>query len=124
MQHLIAAFVALALFPVAQAAAAAAPVPLAKYSISSWTSRDGVPGVVSAVAQDRDGYLWIGTNEALIRFDGARFVRWEAPALAGSGVSVLTSGRDGSLWVGFFGNGALRRLRDGAVVNYGRADGL
>ena len=123
MKHLIAALVVLVLLPSARAIAAAESVPLAKYSITSWTSKDGVPGIVGAVAQDRDGYLWIGTNEALIRFDGARFVRWEGPALAGSGVSVLTSDRDGSLWVGFIGNGALSRIRDGEVVNYECATG-
>jgi signal transduction histidine kinase/ligand-binding sensor domain-containing protein len=95
-----------------------------RYSVSSWSAKDGVSGVVTALTQDRDGYLWIGTNEGLFRFDGVRFVRWDGRLLAGYGVGALAPDRDGSLWVGFFGNGALSRIADGSVENFGPSHGL
>src|SRR5215813_636181 len=48
------------------------------YSLRSWTTRDGLPGhIVRAFAQDREGYLWVGTERGLARFDGFRFVTWD-----------------------------------------------
>jgi len=46
---------------------------------------------VSAIAQDADGFLWLGTDDGLIRFDGVRFVAWEA--LGGSALPRLTCAR-------------------------------
>jgi ligand-binding sensor domain-containing protein len=41
-----------------------------------WQSEDGLPSnVVRAVAQAADGYLWVGTAEGVVRFDGKRFTR-------------------------------------------------
>ena len=40
---------------------------------------DGVPiGPVYAIAQDAEGYLWLGTTRGVVRFDGARFTPWDA----------------------------------------------
>jgi ligand-binding sensor domain-containing protein len=39
-----------------------------------WRVRDGLPqNAVQALAQTPDGYLWIGTNGGLVRFDGSKF---------------------------------------------------
>src|SRR5262245_10501452 len=63
-----------------------------------WRSRayriaDGLPSnIVNAIAQDRDGYLWLGTSSGLVRFDGANFVLWGAdvdPALPSESISAL-----------------------------------
>jgi len=44
---------------------------------SSWKSEQGLPGNwIECILQTRDGYLWLGTPEGLIRFDGIRFVRF------------------------------------------------
>src|ERR1019366_8879127 len=41
----------------------------------SWQKEQGLPqNVVHALAQTRDGYLWIGSDDGVARFDGARFV--------------------------------------------------
>ena len=40
---------------------------------SAWTARDGLRGIVSALAQTADGFLWVGTTEGLYRFDGMTF---------------------------------------------------
>src|SRR5215475_10542205 len=77
---------------------------IGQYAHSSWTSRDDNHlGLVYAFAQTLDGYLWIGTEFGLLRFDGTRFVSWQPPApqrLPNVGVSALFVSRDGRLWIG------------------------
>lgn len=67
--------------------------------------------------QTRDGYLWMGTEEGLARFDGMRFVvrdRQNAPALRSAFISSLFEAPDGTLWIGTYGGG-LARLRNGRI---------
>ncbi|HWW59883.1 MAG TPA: two-component regulator propeller domain-containing protein, partial [Thermoanaerobaculia bacterium] len=84
----------------------------------SWTSEAGLPqATIYAIVQTRDGYLWIGTEEGLVRFDGVRFVvidRQNAPALRSPFVSALYEAPDGTLWIGTYGGG-IARLRDGRI---------
>jgi ligand-binding sensor domain-containing protein len=49
-----------------------------QYLHTSWTQEEGgaLPAI-QAMAQTADGYVWLGTSNGLIRFDGMRFVRWE-----------------------------------------------
>src|ERR1043166_838201 len=52
---------------------------LTDYLVTSWSVRNGLPSNgVWALAQDPVGYLWVGTDGGLIRFDGVRFVTWDA----------------------------------------------
>jgi signal transduction histidine kinase/ligand-binding sensor domain-containing protein len=45
-----------------------------RFVVKSWQSEDGLPGnVIRAILKDEQGYLWIGTAEGLVRFDGNRF---------------------------------------------------
>jgi ligand-binding sensor domain-containing protein len=47
--------------------------------MTSWTLADGMPiGPVSAMVQDKEGYLWLGTTSGVVRFDGARFTPWNS----------------------------------------------
>jgi len=47
---------------------------ISQYIVHSWTSEDGLPqNTVTAVVQTADGYLWLGTEEGLARFDGVSF---------------------------------------------------
>ena len=85
------------------------------------------PSPISAVAQDHEGYLWLGTASGPVRFDGVRFVLWQptdSPRLPKAPVRTLCVARDGSLWVGFGGRGFVSRIINGVVRNYGEADGL
>jgi diguanylate cyclase (GGDEF)-like protein len=72
---------------------------------------DEVPAhLTTALAQDRQGFLWIGTQAGLVRFDGSRFEVFRSnpddPAtLGGSYVRSLLAARDGRLWVGTFSGG-------------------
>ena len=77
---------------------------ISQYGHTSWRLQDGVfEGVPHAMTQTADGYLWVGTEAGLLRFDGVRFVPWVAPAgTALSNVSIysLLGARDGTLWIG------------------------
>ena len=77
---------------------------VSQYAHTSWKVRDGVfRGGIAAVTQTPDGYLWLGTEFGLIRFDGVAAVPWQPPShasLAGRPVLKLLTTRDGTLWVG------------------------
>ncbi len=91
---------------------------LTQARLSVWTSESGLPqNTVDVILQTRDGYLWLGTEEGLVRFDGMRAVisdRQSAPALRSSFVSSLFEAADGTLWIGTYGGG-LTRMRDGRI---------
>src|SRR4029079_9693920 len=50
---------------------------LTDYTLTSWSRKDGLTGPVWAIAQDGDGFLWLGNDDGLVRFDGVRFVPWD-----------------------------------------------
>jgi diguanylate cyclase (GGDEF)-like protein len=91
---------------------------LTQSRLSVWNSDAGLPqNTIEAIVQTRDGYLWMGTEEGLVRFDGVRFVvsdRQSAPALRSSFVSSLFEAPDGTLWIGTYGGG-LARMRNGRI---------
>ena len=95
---------------------------------TAWIGRDGAPGSISALAQTRDGYLWIGSSLGLYRFDGIRFVAYPfgpgVPPLPSLDVSSLAADPDAGLWVGLRTAGVLHLRADGSTVSYGRASGL
>ena len=76
------------------------------YVRGNWSIQDGLPQIsASSIAQDRDGYLWVGTFSGLARFDGVRFVSYtpeSAPGLPGVWIRALHLARDGKLWVGTY----------------------
>jgi len=52
---------------------------ISQYAHTAWTIREGfLTGVVSSIAQTADGYLWVGTETGLFRFDGVRLMPWQA----------------------------------------------
>lgn len=65
-----------------------------------WMGSDGGPSQVGAIAQTRDGYLWLGTNDSLARFDGHRFVRHQAGHGQALGTVSALLAVDNALWVG------------------------
>ena len=93
---------------------------------TAWSAKDGIPGPVRAIRQSAEGYLWLGTEVGLYRFDGIKFIESAslfAERLPGSSVWSLCVGRDGSLWIGL-GSSGVSRLRDGRLTNYSPADGV
>jgi Two component regulator propeller len=79
---------------------------IAQYAHHSWKIDDGYFGSNPySLAQDNDGYLWIGTDHGLYRYDGGQFSLWNPPAgthLPNSTIFSLLADRDGSLWIGTF----------------------
>ena len=69
----------------------------------AWKIEDGYLGSqANALAQDTDGYLWVGTSSGLFRFDGVNYTQWNPPGDS-SPIGVVLSllaDRDGSLWIG------------------------
>ena len=57
---------------------------------------------IRAIAQTSDGYLWLGTDEGLARFDGYEFVVFNKDHgdLPNNSITALSPARDGSLWIG------------------------
>lgn len=87
-------------------------------------------GVVTGLAQDRQGLLWIATTEGLVRYDGYRFRRYLADrgdpgSLPGNVVRVVHRARDGRIWVGTEGEGVARYdpLTD-RFERFGTAEGV
>ncbi len=100
--------------------------PLRHLGLRTWTTEDGLPqSSVTAIAQTPDGYLWLGTQVGLVRFDGLRFSPLEAvvatPAL--DTVSALAVDGGGRLWVGTAA-GALLRISGGAAATFTGTPGL
>ncbi len=85
---------------------------MTQYVRQSWNAETGLPqSTVQAVAQTADGYLWIGTEEGLVRFDGVRFTvfdRKNTPALHSNQVTALLVDKEQNLWVGTHGGGITR----------------
>jgi ligand-binding sensor domain-containing protein/signal transduction histidine kinase len=88
---------------------------LAQYIHNSWGVDKGFPsGTVTSIAQTPDGYLWIGTDRGLMRFDGINFHTFEATSAAaeiGAVRKLLVDGQ-GTLWI-LLQNTKLLRCRDG-----------
>jgi ligand-binding sensor domain-containing protein len=92
---------------------------ISQYAHDAWTVRGGFSvGTIFAMAQTPDGYLWLGSEFGLFRFDGIRSVPWQSPAgqhLPSSPYSLLVT-RDGTLWIGTFVG--LVSWRDGKLTEY------
>jgi hypothetical protein len=92
---------------------------------SSWTAKDGLAGTVNALAQNTDGFLWVGTSDGPFRFDGVYFERYQpqSGSFPPSAVVSLMALPDGGLWTGYSRGGA-SLLQDGGLKNYSDFDGL
>jgi signal transduction histidine kinase/ligand-binding sensor domain-containing protein len=77
---------------------------VSQYAHMAWKIRDGFSkGAINAIAQTPDGYLWLGTEYGLLRFDGVRPVPWQPPSgqhLPSEYIFSLLAARDGTLWIG------------------------
>jgi len=98
---------------------------VSQYVHTVWRNREGLAkGVITAITQTRDGYLWLGTEFGLLRFDGVRTVEWQPPGsqrLPSSSITGLLGTRDGSLWIGT--SSGLVSWNGRTVTRYPEADG-
>jgi ligand-binding sensor domain-containing protein len=90
-----------------------------QYNCRSWTREDGLPASgINAITQTRDGFLWVGTQKGLVRFDGVEFKplnlsdesQFRSPV-----ISALSSSDKGGVWFG---------IRNGSFGFYNRTTGL
>src|SRR6476619_6152559 len=76
---------------------------LREFGRQVWLSENGLPqNTVQAIAQTPDGYIWIGTQEGLARFDGVKFDIFDkqnTPALKSNDIRSLLAAHDGALWI-------------------------
>ena len=98
---------------------------ITQYPRTVWTQQQGLPqDTIRAITQTSDGYLWLGTDEGLARFDGYEFIRFtkDDSALPGNSITALLAAKDGSLWIGT-PNG-LTRYSQRHFTTYTTRDGL
>jgi signal transduction histidine kinase/ligand-binding sensor domain-containing protein len=96
--------------------------PDSPFIVESWSTDDGLPqSSVIAVLQARDGYLWLGTLNGLVRFDGVRFTVFDesnTPGLNSSRIVHLFEDSRRNLWVGTETAGVVL-VQDGSVRELG-----
>src|SRR5579859_6433018 len=89
------------------AAASTATNALVQYHSRTWQMDEGLPqDSIQALAQSREGYIWLGTFRGLARFDGVRFQTFDPQntlALKSPSITALLAANDGSMWIGTAG---------------------
>src|SRR5271165_3628729 len=97
---------------------------ISQYAHRTWKGRDGfVPGYISDIVQTPDGYLWLGTEFGLYRFDGVHAVPWQPPGqqLPDALITSLLVAHDGVLWIGTLKGLAI--WKDGKLKTYPELSG-
>ncbi len=101
--------------------------PLASLAQRTWRSEDGLlQDTAAALLESREGFLWVGTDAGLMRFDGAAFEpfsRLTAPGFSHNRVQALAETLDRALWIATSEPG-LYRMERGAFRAFGPAEGL
>ncbi len=95
------------------------------FTFQVWQREQGLPqNFVRALAQTRDGYLWVGSDAGVSRFDGVRFVSFGLPVGFQTGpAKALLGDRQGALWIGSVGRG-LGRWQNGKFTRFTVENGL
>ena len=109
-----------------QSQMAPAAEPPASYLHDVWSTENGLPQNDVQLIQTRDGYLWLGTNGGLARFDGVRFTIFDTgntPGLRSNRILALCEDQAGNLWIGSQ-NGGLTKYSQGSFTTYTTKDGL
>ncbi len=90
-----------------------------QYVLTSWSAQSGLSQKsVMSVAQTADGYIWLATEEGLVRYDGMSFRTFDEQNSAGLPdrlIRSLAADSDGSLWIGT--RSGLAHYRDGVFYN-------
>jgi signal transduction histidine kinase/ligand-binding sensor domain-containing protein len=89
---------------------------LTQYRHNVWRVQDGFfPGGPSWVSQTADGYLWVGTWNGTLRFDGVRFVPWSPPASTSNHTYLFVPAKSGGFWIN--DNRGLSHIRGNRIVS-------
>jgi ligand-binding sensor domain-containing protein/two-component sensor histidine kinase len=98
----------------------------ASYGVDFWREAEGfLQSRVRAILQTRDGYIWLGTDGGLVRFNGESFTAFNTQngALKDNEVWSLDEDDQGGLWIGTYGGG-LTLLKNGSFRTFTAKDGL
>ena len=101
---------------------------LQNFVVKNYTTSDGLPGMtITNIIQDVKGYIWIGTYDGLVRFDGVDFTTYNRTAGDkfdfASARSLMQDSR-GNIWVGHNDEGVSRISADGSVTKFTSDDGI
>ncbi len=100
--------------------------PITRFHQDVWGTEQGLPqNTVPTIIQSRDGYIWLGTELGLVRFDGLQFTVFDksnTPELKSNKVDVIVESSAGDLWMGT--TGGLTRLTQGKFRTFTTQDGL
>lgn len=98
------------------------------YKIQNWTSQEGLPGnTVNDILQDRSGYIYIGTYEGLVRFDGVQFLtinRSYDKKYNFTSTRCLFQDSKGNIWAGSNDEGAACIAPDLSCKMFTKEEGL
>jgi ligand-binding sensor domain-containing protein/signal transduction histidine kinase len=106
----------------ALAAGYASPPTGSRYLVDVWENDDGLPqSSIIAMTQTRDGYLWLGTVNGLVRFDGKKFTVFDednTPELGSSPIVSLFEDSRENLWIWTVSEGVVS-AKEGKVTKIG-----
>jgi ligand-binding sensor domain-containing protein/tRNA A-37 threonylcarbamoyl transferase component Bud32 len=98
-----------------------------QYNIDNWNDETGLPqNSVLSILQTRDGYLWLGTEEGLVRFDGVEFVVFDSdntPEIINNRIDCLYEDHNQYLWIGTMGGGVVSH-KNGIFKGFTQTQGL
>ena len=103
---------------------------LTQYVHTAWRTDDGLPqNSVTRILQAQDGFLWVGTQAGLARFDGVRFTKFDhtnTPLFRGDYITDLAEDRRGTLWIATWSDGVYtyRNGRFARVAGVGPRSGM
>ena len=90
--------------------------------LKNYTTQDGLPDSrVAPILQDRDGYMWFGTQAGITRYDGQKFVNFsQAKEIPGIFARCICQDSSGAIWFGYSGfyRGGLMRIWNGGIVTF------
>src|SRR5579864_2655091 len=95
------------------------------YGHQAWQALEGLPqDSVQTILQTRDGFLWVGTERGLARFDGLHFAVFKSTNAGGikiNYIEVLYESQDATLWIGTRDSGLIG-MKDGKFAVYPTAN--
>ena len=93
--------------------------------MTRFTTRDGLPDAqFTSSFEDREGTMWFGTNNGLVRFKDNRFTTYTTnDGLSSTWIRSFKQDREGTLWIGTEDNGVMRMTRK-VITTISEKDGL
>ncbi|MFO7448432.1 MAG: two-component regulator propeller domain-containing protein [Ignavibacteriaceae bacterium] len=100
---------------------------ISQYVRQTWLTQNGLPhNSITSITQTKDGYIWLGTNDGLIRFDGVTFSLYNnknTPQLLSNDIWALKTDTKGRMWIGTYDKG-LVCYENSKFKSYTTDDGL